>query len=167
MKNSVKFNKKQHDSESVTVEGFEGLHKVDVAGGGENPKGSANPGEPYTYGVNEDGERDGSATIVLVNIAKTKAELKSRMVSLVDYSVSKGNSLEDAIGEVIRNVNHARNINQRQPFRPSVSNASGIKEVAKEYVKARKAGVTQESIEAAIAALIALNEQSDKARMAS
>ena len=163
MKNSVKFNKKQHESESVTVEGFEGLHFVDVAGGGENPKGSTNPGEPYTYGVNQDGERDGSATIVLVNTAKTKAELKSRMTSLVDYSVSKGNSLEDAIGEVIRNVNHARNINQRQPFRPGVSNASGIKEVAKQYRAAKAAGVSQESIEAVIAEMTA---KANAARMA-
>ena len=102
MENSVKFSKAQHESESLKVKGFSGLHFVEIAGEGKNPETK----KPYSYGV---------------DTAKTKTQLKSRMSSLVDYSVAKGNSEEDAIAEVIKNVNHARNINQRQPFRPSAS----------------------------------------------
>ena len=160
MKNSVKFSKDQHSSESRTVEGFGGLHFVEVAGSGVNPETK----EPYTYGVDTDGERDGSATIVLVNVAKTKTQLKARLFSLVDYSVANGNTEEDAIGEVIRNVNHARNINQRQPFRPSVSNATGVREVNKATKQAIDSGVSQESIQEAIARL---TELANKARVAS
>ena len=164
MQNSVKFDKKQHESQSLTVEGFDGLHRVEVAGGGVNPKGHPEAGKPYTYGVDEDGNRNGSAEIVLVNTAKTKTDLKARVGTLVDYSVSQGNSAEDAVVEVINNINHARNINQRQPFRPSVSNASGVKEIANQYKAARKAGVSQEEIQETIAGLIA---KSNAARMAS
>ena len=164
MKNNVKFDKEQHESESITVDGFEGLHKVDVAGGGVNPKGHENAGEPYTYGVGEDGERDGSATIVLVNKAKTKTELKSRVSLLVDYSISKGASPEDAVSEVINNLNHSRNINQRQPFRPSVSNASGIKKVAKSYKACVAAGVSEDAVQKVLAEM---TERANAARMAS
>ena len=77
------------------------------------------------------------------------------MSSLVDYSVAKGNSEEDAIAEVIKNVNHARNINQRQPFRPSASNSTKA---------AIDSGGSQESIQEAIAKL---TEEANNARMAS
>ena len=160
MKNTVKFSKDQHDSESLTVTGFKGLHFVEVAGEGEHPETK----QPYTYGVDEDGERDGSCQIVLVNTANTKTQLKERMTDLVNYSVAKGNSEEDAISEVIKNVNHARNINQRQPFRPSVSNATGVREVSKATKAAIDSGVSQESIQEAIAKLTA---EANKARIAS
>ena len=150
MENSVKFSKAQHESESLKVKGFSGLHFVEVAGEGKNPETK----KPYSYGVDTDGERDGSCKIVLVDTAKTKTQLKSRMSSLVDYSVAKGNSEEDAIAEVIKNVNHARNINQRQPFRPSASNST----------KAAIDSVSQESLQEAIAKL---TEKANNARMAS
>ena len=160
MKNSVKFSKEQHESESLTVDGFEGLHFVEVAGSGLHPETK----EPYTYGVDDDGERDGSCRIVLVDTATSKTQLKTRVASLVDFSVANGNSIEDAVSEVIKNVNHARNINQRQPFRPSVSNATGVREVNKATKAAIDSGVSQESIQEAIAAL---TEIANNARMAS
>ena len=161
MKNEVKFSKDQHETESLKVEKFgDSLHYVEVAGEGNHPETK----EPYSYGVDTDGERDGSCRIVLVSTAKTKTQLKTRLTALVDYSVAKGNSEEDAIGEVIKNVNHARNINQRQPFRPSASNATGVREVNKTTKAAIDSGVSQESIQAAIARL---TQKANNARIAS
>ena len=160
MENSVKFSKAQHESESLKVKGFSGLHFVEVAGEGKNPETK----KPYSYGVDTDGERDGSCRIVLVNVAKTKTQLTARMSALVDYSVAKGNSEEDAISEVIKNVNHARNINQRQPFRPSASNATGVREVSKAAKAAIDSEVPKESLEEAIARL---TDEANNARMAS
>ena len=155
MQNTVKFNKKQHESESVKVDGFDGLHSVDVAGEGEYPKGHAEAGKPYTYGVDEKtGERNGKCQIVLVSTAKTKTELAKRITNLVNYSVASGNSEKDAINEVVNNLNHSRNINQRQPFRPSVSNSNGVREFAKKFKAAKASGVTQEEIDATLAKLI-------------
>ena len=150
MENSVKFSKAQHESEALKVKGFSGLHFVEVAGEGKNPETK----KPYSYGVDTDGERDGSCRIVLVNVAKTKTQLTARMSALVDYSVAKGNSEEDAISEVIKNVNHARNINQRQPFRPSASNST-------------KAAIDSEALESLQEAIARLTDEANNARMAS
>ena len=150
MENSVKFSKAQHESESLKVKGFSGLHFVEVAGEGKNPETK----KPYSYGVDPDGERDGSCRIVLVDTATTKTQLKARMATLVDFSIAQGNSEEDAIAEVIKNVNHARNINQRQPFRPSASNSTKA---------AIDSGGSPLSIQEAIAKL---TEEVNNARMA-
>ena len=150
MENSVKFSKAQHESESLKVKGFSGLHFVEVAGEGKNPETK----KPYSYGVDTDGERDGGCRIVLVDTATTKTQLKARMATLVDFSIAQGNSEEDAIAEVIKNVNHARHINQCQPFRPSASNSTKA---------AIDSGGSQESIQEAIAKL---TEEVNNARMA-
>ena len=160
MKNSVKFSKDQHDAQNLIVEGFDGLHFVEVAGDGNHPETK----KPYTYGVDSEGERDGSCRIVLVNTASTKTQLKARMAALVDYSVAQGNSEEDAISEVIKNINHARNINQRQPFRPSASNSTGVRELNRQTKAAIDSGVLPASIRELVAKL---TEEANNARMAS
>ena len=148
MKNSTKFNKAQHTIETDPVEGFPGLHYVDVADEYEDP----NTKEPYSYGVDENGELDGSCQIVLVSIATTRSQLRRRMDRLVSFMVAEGSTEEEAVREVIRDVNHARNISQRQSF---VSTTPAEKVVAKATKKALAAGVSQEDIQAAVAQLMA------------
>ena len=162
MKNTQKFNKDQHVSQESRVDGFEeqGIHNVEVAGEGVNPETK----EPYSYGVDKDGNPNGSAVIVLVDTATTKTQLKKRMTDLVDYTVTQGTSEEDAVTQVIDNLNHSRNINQRQPLRPTASNATGVREVSKAGKEALAAGVSQISIQEAIAQL---TEEANNARMAS
>ena len=128
MENSVKFSKAQHESESLKVKGFDGLHYVEVAG----------EGKPYDYGVDVDGERDGSCRIVLVNKATTKTQLKARLIALVNYSIANGNSEAAAIGEVIKNINHARNITQRH-FSSQDSIQEAIARLTQEANNARMA----------------------------
>ena len=80
--------------------------------------------EVYTYGVDPKGNRDGSCQIVLVDNATTKVQLKKHMDDLVTFMVSEGNTEEDAVTQIIKDINHARNISQRAPLRPSASNAT-------------------------------------------
>ena len=80
--------------------------------------------EVYTYGVDPKGNRDGSCQIVLVDNATTKVQLKKHMDDLVTFMVSEGNTKEDAVTQIIKDINHARNISQRAPLRPSASNAT-------------------------------------------
>ena len=148
MKYSTKFNEAQHITEINPVEGFPGLHYVDVADEYEDP----NTKEPYSYGVDENGENDGSCRIVLVNVAMSKSELRRHMNRLVSFMVAEGSTEKEAVREVIRDVNHARNISQRRRF---VSTTTAEKVVAKATKKALAAGVSQEDIQAAVAQLMA------------
>ena len=120
-------------------------------GTGEHPETK----EVYTYGVDPKGNRDGSCQIVLVDNATTKVQLKKHMDDLVTFMVSEGNTEEDAVTQIIKDINHARNISQRAPLRPSASNATGAREVAKANKAAAEAGVSKEAILAAINALAA------------
>ena len=86
MKNSTKFNKEEHIAEISPVEGFPGLYYVSVADEYEDP----NTKEPYSYGVDENGENDGSCRIVLVNVAMSKSQLRRHMDRLVSFMVAEG-----------------------------------------------------------------------------
>ena len=92
-------------------------------GTGEHPETK----EVYTYGVDPKGNRDGSCQIVLVDNATTKVQLKKHMDDLVTFMVSEGNTEEDAVTQIIKDINHARNISQRAPLRPSASKRNGCK----------------------------------------
>ena len=60
------------------------------------------------------------------------------------------------------NFNGSRSGNQRQPFRPSASNATGVREVSKAAKAAIDSEVPKESLEEAIARL---TDEANNARM--
>lgn len=158
-----KIGRTQADTESDPVEGYTGVFTRVAAGNAKSTDGT----HKVAYGITADQVHEGDEQIVPstgvrsvvylgIKGVKTLKHLMALFTTFVAYAeANMGMNTASAVIYVVERFNHAFNIEQRKPFRPDISGATGSKAATDIIREGIRSGLDPALLEEKAAALIA------------